>query len=214
MSLKEIAARFPRPIKDFVRRKLNEHGWYDIRDGGGLNKRGFYDIRGVGEITTIDEFKERAFTISKRSRLQRQEEVIALKKKYQQPIFGEISVERLLELQAQIIDPTNVLMFTGSQLTHTLQVLESMEKAGITDREFLATTLIHDLGKLAIFKGEKWEKPRGRRQNSLGRECPRFRLGELHFQLGSCGRGPCPLPPVCVQGHGVGLEVALDPTGM
>jgi hypothetical protein len=75
--------------------------------------------------------------------------VLSLKKKYEQPIFGEIAVERLLELQAQIVDPTNTLMFTGSQLTHTLQVLESMEKAGITDREFLATTLIHDLGKLA-----------------------------------------------------------------
>ena len=48
-----------------------------------------------------------------------------------------------------------------SQLTHTLQVLESMEQAGITDREFLATTLIHDLGKLAILKGEKWENLEG-----------------------------------------------------
>jgi hypothetical protein len=70
-------------------------------------------------------------------------------------------VERLLELQAQIVDPTNFFMFTGSQLTHTLQVLESMEKAGITDREFLATTLIHDLGKLASLKGEKWENLEG-----------------------------------------------------
>jgi predicted HD phosphohydrolase len=66
-------------------------------------------------------------------------------------------VERLLELQAQIVDPTNFFMFTGSQLTHTLQALESMEKAGITDREFLATTLIHDLGKLASLQGEQWE---------------------------------------------------------
>jgi hypothetical protein len=64
-------------------------------------------------------------------------------------------------LQAQIIDPTNFFMFTGSELTHTLQVLESMEKAGITDREFLATTLIHDLGKLASLKGEKWENLEG-----------------------------------------------------
>ena len=70
-------------------------------------------------------------------------------------------MERLLELQAQIVDPTNFFMFTGSQLTHTLQVLESMEKAGITDREFLATTLIHDLGKLASLKGEKWENLEG-----------------------------------------------------
>ena len=89
--------------------------------------------------------------------MQTQDDVIALKKKYEEPIFGEIAVERLLELQAQIIDPTNFFMFTGSQLTHTLQVLESMEKAGISDREFLATTLIHDLGKLASLQSEKWE---------------------------------------------------------
>jgi Myo-inositol oxygenase len=161
MSLKKIAARLPRPIKEFVKRKINERGFYDIRDGQGLNERGFYDIRGVGEITTIDEFKERAFAIQKRSRLQTQEDVIALQRKYEQPIFGEIAVERLLELQAQIIDPTNFFMFTGSQLTHTLQVLEHMEKAGISDREVLATTLIHDLGKLAILKGEKWENLEG-----------------------------------------------------
>jgi hypothetical protein len=110
-----------RPIKEFVKRKLNERGFYNIRDGRGLNERGFYDIRGIGEITTIDEFTERAFAISKRSRLQIQEDVIAFKKKYEEPIFGEIAVERLLEAQVQIIDPTNILMFTGSQLTHTLQ---------------------------------------------------------------------------------------------
>ena len=168
MSLKNTVRMLPHPIKAFVKRKLNERGFYDIRDGRGLNERGFYDLRGVGEITTIDEFKERALAIQKRARLQTQEDVIALKKKYEQPIFGEIAVERLLELQAQIIDPTNFFMFTGSQLTHTLQVLESMEKAGITDREFLATTLIHDLGKLAILKGEKWENLEGGGKIPLG----------------------------------------------
>jgi hypothetical protein len=161
MSLKKMASRLPHPIKEFVKRTFNEHGFYDIRDERGLGERGFYNIRGVGEITTIDEFKERAFAIQQRARLQTQDDVIALKKKYEEPIFGEIAVERLLELQAQIIDPTNILMFTGSQLTHTLQVLEGMEKAGITDREFLATTLIHDLGKLASLRGEKWENLEG-----------------------------------------------------
>ena len=172
MSLKNMARRLPRPIKDFVRRKLNESGFYDLGDGRSLNERGFYDIRGVGEITTIDEFKGRAFAIQKRSRLQTQEDVTALKKKYERPIFGEIAVERLLELQAQIVDPTNFFMFTGSQLTHTLQVLESMEKAGITDREFLATTLIHDLGKLASLKGEKWENLEGGGKIPQGENVP------------------------------------------
>jgi Myo-inositol oxygenase len=172
MSLKNVARGFPRPIKEFVKRKLNERGFYNIKDGKGLGERGFYDIRGVDEITTVDEFKERAFGIMKRQQLQTQDDVIALKKKYEQPIFGEIAVERLLELEAQIIDPTNIFMFTGSQLAHTLQVLERMEKAGITDREFLATTLIHDLGKLAILRGEKWENLEGGGKIPLGENVP------------------------------------------
>jgi hypothetical protein len=161
-----------RPLKKFVKRKLNERGFYSIRDSKGLGERGFHDIRGIREITTIDEFKERASAIMRRSRLQTREDVLGLEKKYEQPIFGEIAVERLLELQAQIIDPTNILMFTGSQLTHTLQVLESMEKAGIADREFLATTLIHDLGKLASLNGEKWENLEGGGKIPLGENVP------------------------------------------
>ena len=181
MSLKNMARTLPRPIKEFVKGKLNEHGFYDIRDGRGLNEHGFYDIRGVGEIRTLDEFKERAFATMERSRLQTQEDVIALKKKYEQPIFGEIAVERLLELEAQIIDPTNYFLFTGSQLTHALQVLESMERAGITDREFLATTLIHDLGKLAILKGEKWENLEGGGKPPLGENVPGSGLENCTF---------------------------------
>jgi hypothetical protein len=102
-----------RPIRNFVGRKLKE--------------RGFYNIKGLEEITTIYEFKERAFAIQRRSRKQTLDDVAQLRKKYEQPILGEVPVERLLELLAQIIDPTNFYLFCGSQLTHTLQVLESME---------------------------------------------------------------------------------------
>ena len=105
----------------------------------------------------------------------------ALKSKYEQPIFGEIAVERLLELQAQIIDPTNILMFTGSQLTHTLQMLESMEEAGISDREFLATVLIHDLGKLASLKDEKWENLEGGGKFPMGENEPGSGLANCTF---------------------------------
>ena len=82
-------------------------------------------------------------------------------------------MERLLELLAQIVDPTNFYLYCGSQLTHTFQVLESMEKAGITDKEFLATTLIHDLGKLAILNGESWESIEGGGKIPLGDNVPR-----------------------------------------
>jgi hypothetical protein len=134
-----------RPIKDFVKRKLSE--------------RGYCDIKGIGEIVKIDDFKERAFAIQRRSRKQTLDDVARLRKKYEQPIIGEVPVERLLELLAQIVDPTNFYLFCGSQLTHTLQVLESTEKAGITDKEFLATTLIHDLGKLAMLQAVRTPRP-------------------------------------------------------
>ena len=147
-----------RPLKEFAKRKLNE--------------RGFHNINGLEEIATIDEFKERAFAIQYRSRKQTLDDVARLRKKYEQPIMGEVPVERLLELLAQIVDPTNVWLFRASQLTHTLQVLESMEKAGITEKEFLATTLIHDLGKLAVLTGESWENLEGGGKIPLGENVP------------------------------------------
>ena len=66
------------PIEDFIKRKLRE--------------RGFHDIKGLAEITTIDEFKERAFAIQCRSRRQTLDDVALLRKKYEQPIIGEVPV--------------------------------------------------------------------------------------------------------------------------
>jgi hypothetical protein len=174
-----------RPIKDFVKRKLHERGFYDLKGQAFLRRklreRGFYDIRGIGEIVAIEEFIERASSIQRRSREQTLDDVAQLRKKYEEPILGEIPVERLLELLAQIIDPTNFYLFCGSQLTHTLQVLESMEKAGITDKEFLATTLIHDLGKLAVLKGERWENIEGGGKIPLGENVPGSGLANCTF---------------------------------
>lgn len=143
------SARFvTRPIKRFVARKLNE--------------RGYYRVKGLGyEICTIEDFRQRAYGIMERFRQQDEETVADLRKKYEEPIIGEVSVYRLLELLAQVIDPANFYLYSVSQLTHTLQVLESMEKAGITDREFLAATLIHDLGKISFLKGELPEHVEG-----------------------------------------------------
>ena len=181
-----------RPLKDFVKRKLNERGIHDIRTAMSLthqlkeftkrklNERGFHDIRGLGEITTIDEFKERAFAIMN-SRKQTLDDVARLRKKYEQPIIGEVRVERLLELLAQVVDPTNLWLFCGSQLTHSLQVLESMEKAGITDKEILVTALIHDLGKLAVLKGESWENLEGGGKMPLGENVPGSGLANCTF---------------------------------
>jgi hypothetical protein len=156
-----------RRIKESIKKKLNE--------------RGFYDIRGLGEICKIEDFRERAFAIQRRSRLQTREQVVQLRKRYEEPIIGEVSVYRLLELLAQVVDPTNFYLYCGSQLTHTLQVLESMEEDGIADHEFLATTLIHDLGKLASLRGEKWENIEGGGKIPLGHNEPGSGLKNCFF---------------------------------
>ncbi len=137
-----------------------------------LNRQGYYNIAGIEGIRTIEDFKANAGAVVERSRTQTAADVAELQKKYAQPIFGEMPVYRLLELQAQIIDPTNLYLYCGSQLTHTLQILESLEEAGVTDRELLATTLIHDLGKLAVFKGEKWENIEGGGKFPIGDNKP------------------------------------------
>lgn len=182
-----------RPLKNFVKRKLNEQGIHDIRGTMSptrqlkkfvkrkLNERGFHDISGLGEIAKIEEFKERALAIMGRSRKQTVDDVARLREKYEQPIIGEVRVERLLELLAQIVDPTNFWLFCASQLTHSLQVLESMERARITDKELLVTALIHDLGKLAVLKGESWENLEGGGKIPLGENVPGSGLANCTF---------------------------------
>jgi hypothetical protein len=160
-----------RPVKTYIRRKLNE--------------RGYYWIRGLGEeLCTIEDFRQRANGIKQRFRQQDEATVAALRKKYEQPIIGEVSVCRLLELLAQVIDPANNYLYCGSQLTHTLQVAESMERAGInetTNREMIVFGLIHDLGELALLKGELPEHVEGGGKRPLRKYPAGIGLGNCAF---------------------------------
>ncbi len=160
------------PVLDMVRSLVSGNGALKGLVVNALNRQGYYNIAGLEAIRTIEDFRANSGAVMERSRRQTPEDVAQLRKKYEQPILGEMSVYRLLELQAQIIDPTNLYLYCGSQLTHTLQIMESMELAGITDREFLATTLIHDLGKLAVLKGEKWENIEGGGKFPIGHNEP------------------------------------------
>lgn len=130
-----------RPIRNFIHRQLNQRGWHRLQ-GTGL------------EMSTIEDFQRRAYEIADRRQYQTRESVAALKKKYEKPIIGEISVYRLLELSAQVLDPSNCYLYCASQLTHTLQVLESMEQVGVTEPDLIVAALIHDLGKLSLLAGE------------------------------------------------------------
>ena len=51
------------------------------------------------------------------------------------------------------IRPTAAL-FCTSQLTHVLQMLDTMDRDGIDDPELLLAVLVHDLGKLLLVAGE------------------------------------------------------------
>jgi Myo-inositol oxygenase len=171
-----------KPTKDFIKRRLNQLG---IRPKDFVNEQmsrlGYLSVPRFEPLHTIEEFHSYGAEIRRNSRQQTLEEVAQLRKKYEEPILGEISVYRLLELLAQIIDPTMDRLYCVSQLAHTLQVLESMEEAGITDREFLATVLIHDLGKLAAMKGEKWENIEGGGKIPLGQNVPGSGLANCTF---------------------------------
>ena len=100
------------------------------------------------------EYIKQARIICSRHQEQTKEEVAALKKKYAQPVFGKVLVWDLIERLAQCVDPTDCSLYCTNQLIHTLQVLEGMERDGISDRNMILAALVHDLGKLLLLTGE------------------------------------------------------------
>ena len=99
------------PTKDFIKRRLNQLG---IRPKNFVNKQlsrlGYYNVPRFEPLHTIEEFHSYAAEIRRDSRLQTLEEVTQLRKKYEEPIFGEISVYRLMELLAQRPDDGTSLL--------------------------------------------------------------------------------------------------------
>lgn len=77
-----------------------------------------------------------------------------LKTKYQTPVFGAVNPWTIIEKLSLCIDPTDRELYSVSQFIHTCQVLESMEKAGIQDEEFLLAGLLHDIGKVLLLTDE------------------------------------------------------------
>lgn len=100
------------------------------------------------------DYKKKASAICSRHRQQTVDMVIALKKKYEQPVFGKVAVWDLVDRLAMCVDPTDPGLYNASQFTHVCQVLKSMEQAGICDEYLLLTAIIHDLGKLLLLTDE------------------------------------------------------------
>lgn len=101
-----------------------------------------------------EQFHENSRSISKAHDRQTLEKVSYLKDKYSQPVFGKVYVWDLFRDLGRCIDPTDPALYCVSQLVHTLQVVEAMEKDGIDDEEMIIAGLIHDLGKLLLLTDE------------------------------------------------------------
>jgi predicted HD phosphohydrolase len=80
--------------------------------------------------------------------------VAALRRKYEAPILGEVRVWDQIQRLALCIDPTDSRLYTTSQLTHVLQVIEAMESDGVLTPDLLLAALVHDLGKLLLLTDE------------------------------------------------------------
>ncbi len=117
---------------------------------------------------------EQSREIVKRHFLQTKETVLDLKKKYQNPVFGKIHMMDLLKLLGQCIDPSDTRLAGVSQLTHILQVAETMEESGIADPNLLIAALVHDVGKVLLLTDEEPEnvtcmnKPIGEYDEGIG----------------------------------------------
>ncbi len=99
-------------------------------------------------------YRAAARPIEQRHLLQTADTVATLRRRYADPVFGEVRVFELVERLAQCVDPTDCRLFGASQLTHVLQMIEAMDADGVLTPDLLLTTLIHDLGKLLLLTDE------------------------------------------------------------
>jgi len=95
-----------------------------------------------------------AAPIIERHRQQTAADVLALKRRYAEPIFGRVRVWDLVERLGCCIDPTDQRLYAASQQTHVLQMIAQMERDGVATPELVLVALIHDLGKLLLLTDE------------------------------------------------------------
>jgi hypothetical protein len=136
-----------------------------------------------GDWEDVERLRERSKAILALHHQQTAADVAALRDRYSTPILGEVTPYRLLELLAQVVDPTIPVLGCTSQLTHTLQVLELMERDGVPD-DLLFTALFHDVGKLALLVGERPEHVEGNGRTPIGPHEPGIGLDHCVLTYG------------------------------
>ena len=138
----------------------------------------------AGEQAQLQEFYERSDEIAYLHSLQTKETVALLQQKYQQPIVGEARVWDLIQMLGSCIDPWSPLLFCTSQLIHVLQVLESMEQHGEKDPDLYLVALLHELGKIALLKGEAPQNVEGGGRKPVGEYEKGIGLDNCTLQFG------------------------------
>lgn len=106
------------------------------------------------EMRSYRLFRQRAREITRRHWAQDATTVASLQEKYRKPMIGTGRPLDFVEMLSQCIDPLELRFGCTSQLTHTLQVLEAMERDGIDDPYLLLAGLMHDIGKVLLLAGE------------------------------------------------------------
>jgi hypothetical protein len=136
-----------------------------------------------GDWRDVERLRSDARAIIDRHQRQTAEDVAALRERYDRPVFGEVTPHHLLELLAQVMDPVNPVLGATSQLAHTLQALELMERDGV-DEDLLLAMLLHDIGKVVLLRGERPEFVEGNGRAPIGPHAPGIGLDRCLLRYG------------------------------
>lgn len=92
-------------------------------------------------------FRAESRAIREKHAAQTVEIVEDLRARWAKPVFGDVSIWRMIENLGQIVDPTDTIFYCVSQHVHVRQMLAAMERDGVKDEVMILGALLHDLGK-------------------------------------------------------------------
>ena len=126
-------------------------------------RRGGYELRRVRVDVSVQqpqplpemvEYWKGVTAIEQRHAAQTLDDVAALRRKYDNPVFGKVRVWKLVQRLSQCIDPSDGRLFGASQQVHVLQMLEAMARDKVASHDLILAALIHDVGKTLLLTDE------------------------------------------------------------
>lgn len=129
-----------RALKDTVKNMLETKGYT-------LEKKSPFEVQFKIEL---EEFRADVREMQTRHQGQDKDYVEALKQKYETTFFGEYYVWDVISSLCRCFDPTDTRMGVASQEVHVLQMIEGMQRDGITDPDMFLAAIIHDMAKVIL----------------------------------------------------------------